>query len=115
MWSNLDEENTIRAEELITDCNRSSWQLRSANIVPLVKCKTGDLSARAVTLSNSISKILESLVFDIIITDDDTDEYQFGFQKGVSIALCKLTHVFKNTVDYYKRNGSHIFCCFIDF
>jgi len=25
MWSNLDEENTIRAEELITDCNRSSW------------------------------------------------------------------------------------------
>ena len=25
------------------------------------------------------------------------------------------TDVFKSTVDYYRRNGSHVFCCFIDF
>jgi len=68
---------------------------------------------RAITLSNSISKILESLLFDIIIKDDDIDEYQLGFRKSVSIAFC--THVFKNTVDYYRRNNSRVFCCFIDF
>ena len=59
----------------------------SAVIVPVVKCKTGDLSDvdnyRAITLSNSISNIIESLLFDIIETVDDIDDYQFGFQKGV--------------------------------
>jgi len=92
-------------------------QLINAVIVPLVKCKTGDLSDadnyRAITMSNSISKILELLLLEIVENSDDIDAYQFGFQKGVSTALC--THVFKSTVDYYRRNGSHVFCCFIDF
>ena len=91
--------------------------VRSAIMVPLLKCKTGDISDvdnyRAITLSNSVSKILESLLLDIIVTVDGIDDYQFGFQKGVSTALC--TDVFKNTVEYYRRNGSHVFCCFIDF
>jgi len=89
--------------------------VRSAVMVPLLKCKTGDLSDvdnyRAITLSNSVSKILESLLLDIVVTVDGID--QFGFQKGVSTALC--TDVFQNTVEYYRRNGSHVFCCFIDF
>ena len=25
------------------------------------------------------------------------------------------THVFKEVVDYYRVNGSHVFACFIDF
>jgi len=41
-------------------------QLMDAVIVPLVKCKTGDLSEvdsyRAITMSNSISKVLEFLL-----------------------------------------------------
>ena len=32
--------------------------------------------------------------------NDDTDAYQFGFQKDVSTALC--TCVFKSTVEYYR-------------
>ena len=92
-------------------------QLMNAVIVPLLKCKTGDLSDvdnyRAITLSNSISKILESLLFDFVVNTDDIDVYQFGFQKGVSTALC--TRAFKSTVEYYRLNGSHVFCCFIDF
>ena len=64
----------------------------SAVMVPLLKYKTGDLSDvdnyRAITLSNSVSKILESLLLDIILTVDGIDDYQFGFQKGVSTALC---------------------------
>jgi len=38
---------------------------------------------RAITLSKSISKILESLLFDFVVNTDDIDVYQFGFQKGV--------------------------------
>ena len=85
-------------------------QLMSAVIVPLVKCKTGDLSDvdnyRAITLSNSISKIIESLLFDIVETTGEIDDYQLCY-----VMLC---YVFKSTVDYYRRNGSHV-CCFIDF
>jgi len=77
-------------------------QLMSVVIVPLVKCKNGDLSDvdnyRAITLSNSVSKIIEILLFDIIETVDDIDDYQFVFQKCVSTAMC--TDVFKRTVDY---------------
>jgi len=62
---------------------------------------------RAVTLSNSVNKIIESLLFDIIETVDDIDDYQFGFQKGVSTAMCLRVQ--------YRSNGSHVFYCFIDF
>ena len=41
----------------------------------------------------SISKIIESLLFDIVETTDEIDDYQFGFHKGVSTAMC--TDVFK--------------------
>jgi len=33
--------------------------------------------------------------------------------KSLSTALC--TDFFKKTVDHYRKNGSHIFTCFIDF
>ena len=89
----------------------------AATIVPLVKCKTGDLTDvnnyRAIALSNSITKILESILFDFIQLDDLTDSYQFGFTKHSSTTIC--TNVFKKTVDYYRMHGSHVFTCFIDF
>ena len=88
-----------------------------ATIIPLVKCKSGDLSDvnnyRAIALSNSVTKILESLLYSLIESYDAADEYQFGFKKNHSTALC--THVFKETVNYYRQNGSHVFACFIDF
>ena len=44
---------------------------------------------------------------------DQSDDYQFGFKKKHSTALC--TAVFKRTVKYYTERGSHVFCAFIDF
>ena len=41
------------------------------------------------------------------------DTHQFGFKKSHSTGLC--TYVLKSTVDYYIKNGSHVFCCFVDF
>ena len=37
----------------------------------------------------------------------EVDEYQFGFKPGHSTSLC--TSVFKQTVDYYRNRGSHVF------
>lgn len=88
-----------------------------ATIIPLVKCKSGDLTDvnnyRAIALSNSVTKVLESLLFSFIDSYDNADEYQFGFKKNHSTATC--THLFKTVVDYYRHNGSHVFACFIDF
>jgi len=88
-----------------------------ATIIPLVKCKTGDMTDvnnyRAIALSNSITKILESLLYKFIDSQDAADEYQFGFKKNHSTAIC--THIFKKTVSHYRQNGSHVFACFIDF
>jgi len=85
--------------------------------MPLVKCKTGDLTDvnnyRPIAISNAITIILEHILFNLIANEDDADLYQFGFKKGHSTSDCTL--VFKNTVDYYRHNGSHVFACFIDF
>ena len=44
---------------------------------------------------------------------NEADNYQFGFKKGFSTGTC--TYVFKQTFQYYRQRGSHVFCCFIDF
>ena len=53
-------------------------------IMLLVKCKTGDLTDvstyRAIALSNSVSKILETLLFNFVESQHVADEYQFGFK-----------------------------------
>lgn len=86
-------------------------------IVPLVKCKSGDLSDmnnyRAIAISTSMSKIFESIIASFIKTSDEFDYHQFGFKAGHSTTLC--THVFKRTVEYFTDRGSHVFSCFIDF
>ena len=60
-----------------------------STIIPLVKCKSGDLSDvnnyRAIALSNSASKILETLLFDFIETSNTNDNYQFGFRKKTTL------------------------------
>ena len=86
-------------------------------IVPLVKCKTGNLADvdnyRAIAISTALSKIFEAVLSDYVKTYDSIDAYQFGFSAGLSTGLC--TSVLKRTVDYYTCRGSHVFVCFIDF
>jgi len=89
----------------------------SSVIVPLVKCKTADLSDvnnyRAIVVSNAFSKLFESVIADQFKVDADGDEYQFGFKAKHSTGIC--TNVLKRTVEYYTSRGSHVFCSFIDF
>ena len=86
-------------------------------IIPLVKNKNGNLTDvnnyRAITISNSITKLMEEVLMKFLDSVYDADEYQFGFKKGLSTGGC--TYAFKQTVQYYRQRGSHVFCCFIDF
>jgi hypothetical protein len=86
-------------------------------IVPLVKCKTGDLSDvnnyRAISVSTAISKLFEFVLAKFVESADAVDAYQFGFTAGHSTSLC--TYLLKRTVDYYTDRASHVFTCFLDF
>ena len=60
--------------------------------------------------------ILYMLLFDFIETSADADNQpiSLGLEKKHSTSLC--TNVFKQTVDYYRRHGSHVLLtCFIHF
>ena len=76
-------------------------------IVPLVKCKGGDLTDvnnyRAITLSNAISKIFESVLLDHVNDIMYTVDSQFGFRPEHSTSLC--TFSFKQTAEYYTSRG----------
>jgi hypothetical protein len=81
-------------------------------IIPLVKCKSGDLADvnnyRAIAVSTALSKLLENVLASFVQSANDVDASQFGFTAGHSTNLC--TSVFKHTVDYYRNLGSHVLC-----
>ena len=80
--------------------------------VPMLKNKAGDATDvnnyRAIALSNSMSKLLEGVLVNCFqYCDKQDDRYQFGFKRGHSAtAGC---FVLKNTIDYYRLRGSHVF------
>ena len=88
-------------------------------IIPLVKNKSGQLSDannyRAIALSNTCSKVLESVILNYLqdMAVVNNDDYQFGFKSSHSTDMC--AYVLKNTVRYYTKFNSHVFACFIDF
>ena len=65
---------------------------------------------RAIAISNSLSKTLETALDSFIGCNDKTDNYQFRFRQNHSTALC-----FKQTVNYCVQTSSHVFRAFIDF
>jgi len=86
-------------------------------IIPLVKCKSGNLSDvnnyRAIAISTAMSKLLENVIATSVFSSSEIVNYQFGFKAEHSTGIC--SNVFKQTVDYYVNRGSHVFACFIDF
>lgn len=86
-------------------------------IMPLLKNKNGNSADmnnyRAIAISNSMTKVFESVILECVNFSDKSDMYQFGFKQGLSTTIC--TDVFKKVVNYYRNRGSHVFACFVDF
>jgi len=65
-------------------------------IVPLVKCKSGNLSDvnnyRAIAISTAMSKLLESVITVSVFSSSEIEKYQFGFKAEHSTGIC--TNVF---------------------
>jgi hypothetical protein len=60
-------------------------------IIPLVKCKSGDLADvnnyRAIAVSTALSKLLENVLASFVQSTNDVDAYQFGFTAGHSTSF----------------------------
>ena len=88
-----------------------------STIVPLVKCKGGDINDtnnyRAIALSNSLSKVLETLFLSKVNSTDLCDKYQFGFKAGHSTGLC--TNTMKGVVDLLHKTRKSCISMFYRF
>jgi len=81
----------------------------ACTISPIVKCN----NYGAITLSNAVTKILETVLLEYTCNQNADVDYQFGFKQGTSTSVC--TNTFKPVVDYYRRRGSNVFVGFADF
>jgi len=67
---------------------------------------------RVIALSSVYLKIVDSIVLRKYYGHLNTSELQFGFKRKSSTNLC--TFVLKESLAYYSKNNSTIFCSFLD-
>ena len=60
-----------------------------------------------------LQRFYSLLLFSFINSQDNADEYLYGFKKIHSTASC--TCIFKKIEDHYRQHDSHVFATFIDF
>jgi len=79
-------------------------------IIPLMKCKSGNLSDvnnyRVIAISTAMSRLLESVIANHVFFSTETENYQFGFKAEHSTGIC--SSIFKQTVDYNVNHSSHV-------
>ena len=85
-------------------------------LVPIVKNKAGDLTSknnyRPIALAAVLSKLVELVMIECCGESINSSDYQFAYKSGHATDTCIF--VFKQIVDYYIRNGSPVFACFLD-
>ena len=67
---------------------------------------------RGIALSSVYLKIVDNIVLHKYSAHLSTSELQFGFKRKSSTNLC--TFVLKESLAYYSKNDSTIFCSFLD-
>jgi len=85
-------------------------------IIPLLKDANGDTTSadnyRGITLSSTISKLLElclqSLFFDYL----STSNLQYGFKRNVGCTSAIYT--LRSVIQYYNKRGSTVNLCMLD-
>ena len=87
-----------------------------STVIPIIKNKTGNTSDknnyRPVALVTPCSKILESVLLNIIDDYLLTHDNQFGFKDKHSTDMCIFA--LKSVIEYYKNHSSPVFTCFLD-
>ena len=68
---------------------------------------------RAVTLSNTLTIIVVSIVVNAVMKTDVVDMYQFGVKQSHSTTLS--IQVLRTIIHYYLRRGRDVYACFINF
>ena len=87
-----------------------------SQVVPLIKDKSGALddksNYRAISLSTTLSKVLELILIERLQPFLFTNDAQFGFKPSHSTT--HAAYSFKETVNYYTTRGSPVYVCFLD-
>ena len=85
-------------------------------IVPIVKGKLASRSDmsnyRGITLSSTISKILELVLADKCKSNLQSSNLQFGFKQKHSTTMCSF--LVRETIEYFNTKGFPVFSCFMD-
>ena len=85
-------------------------------IIPLLKDRHGDQTRldmyRGITLSPNIAKLFEYVLLECFGDELSSSELQFGFKKHSGCTHALFT--FKQTTRYFIKNGSKVYCAFVD-
>ena len=85
-------------------------------IIPIVKDPSGSLESssnyRGIAISSLFLKIWDWIIIMLYGDALSSDELQFGFQRHSSTTLCTWSVI--ETINYYKRGGSEVYCCLLD-
>ena len=89
--------------------------LRDSILIPVPKSNkdsTKSLNYRPISLSSTLSKVLERLLLSVYEEFLSSSHLQFGFKRGFSTSLCTAT--IKNIVTNYLHRDSPVLGCFLD-
>jgi len=88
----------------------------NSTIIPLPKARNVSMcesaNYRGIALSSVYLKTVDNIVLHKYFAHLSTSELQFGFKRKSSTNLC--TFVLKESLAYYSKNDSTIFCSFLD-
>ena len=94
-----------------------SHDLLVCALSPIVKDPNGDVSSsknyRGIAISSLILKVFDNCILLLFGPLLSNDVLQFGFQKGCSTVQC--TWAVQETISYYLRRDSSVYCCLLDF
>ena len=87
-----------------------------AAIAALIKDKLSNGGSsdnyRSIALSSVIMKAFDWVMLDLFGERLGLDQLQFSYQKDCSTTMC--TWLVVETINFYKRNQSNVYSCFMD-
>ena len=101
---------------IIAKHNYLPYSLTEVVLSPIVKDKTGKLTEkenyRPIAIASVGSKILERVILNRCSVHLSSGHHQFGFKENLSTDMA--VYAMKEITDYYLRNSSPVYVCFLD-